>query len=165
MRYRIPTLSYQRAAELLTYDASTGVLSWRRPTRTQKPRAGCFSPKLKYRSVGIDGEYYYEHRVAWLLHYGSWPDGYVDHINGDKLDNRISNLRVCDKRQNIANAGPKKTNKLGVKGVYRRDTKFRACIRVSGKTRNLGTFATVEDAAAAYREAAARVFGEFAKSS
>lgn len=165
MLYRTPKHTYTEIAEVLNYIPETGELIWLRSSGNAKAgaRAGCYSQNLKYRLVGVLGEYYYEHRVAWLLHYGEWPRGYVDHINRDKLDNRITNLRVCTKQQNIANAGPKKHNKLGVKGVYRRKDKFRACIRVHGRTKNLGTFDTVQEAAAAYATAARDTFGEFAQ--
>lgn len=86
-----------------------------------------------------------------------------DHKDGDGLNNRRSNLRPCTYSQNGANRGPQKNSSTGVKGVFpHRDTgKFRSCIMVEGKSRHLGIFATIEDAALAYRTAAEEAFGEF----
>lgn len=89
----------------------------------------------------------------------------VDHINGDGLDNRRSNLREATSAQNNANAQMNYNNTAGYKGVSRvkRSPNWRACIRISGKTRHLGMFPTAEDAARAYDAAARIVHGEFAR--
>lgn len=93
------------------------------------------------------------------------PPGFcVDHKNGNRLDNRRSNLRLATKQQNCANRGPIARNKTGVKGVYRysETAKWFAAIRVDGKDIKLGFFSDIADAAAAYNEAAIRYFGDFA---
>jgi hypothetical protein len=89
----------------------------------------------------------------------------TDHINGDKLDNRRTNLRIATPTQNLQNRGKTKQNKSGYKGVswYRAMGKWRAQITVNGKKTYLGTFATPEEAYAAYAAAAAeKLHGEFA---
>jgi hypothetical protein len=85
----------------------------------------------------------------------------VDHINGNPLDNRRSNLRICTAKENMRNRTSKNTN--GFKGVHRQLKKFRAIIHKDYKQIYLGTFDTAEEAARAYDKAAREMFGEFAK--
>jgi len=89
----------------------------------------------------------------------------VDHINGDTLDNRKANLRVCTQRQNCRNQRPPRSNSSGFKGVsFDRDSgKWKAYIRHNGRLHNLGRHATAEEAAQAYNVAARERFGEFAE--
>jgi hypothetical protein len=103
-------------------------------------------------------------RLAWAIHNGDWPplDMYIDHINGIKADNRIANLRLVTPTQNQQN---KAGHGLYPKGVAWRDrieNPWLARIRVNGTRINLGSFAAIEEAAAAYREAAIKYHGEFA---
>lgn len=91
---------------------------------------------------------------------------FVDHINRNSLDNRRSNLRLATIQQNCMNRGVRRDNKLGIKGVFI-DHKcpirpFRSAIMINRKRINLGHFATVEEASAAYQKAALEHFGEFA---
>lgn len=85
----------------------------------------------------------------------------VDHINGDTLDNRKSNLRACSNGQNICNSKLRKDNSSGLRGAYRADNKWSSCIRVDGFRKHLGTFATKEEAHAAYIAAAKKHHGDF----
>ena len=89
----------------------------------------------------------------------------IDHWNRDKLDNRKSNLRPCSQSQNIANQDARKTSKTGIKGVhpFKGGPKFAAQITHNRKVYSLGVFATVEDAASAYKKKAVELFGEFAR--
>lgn len=98
------------------------------------------------------------------------PDGMqVDHINGNRSDNRKENLRVCTNAQNIRNAPKQKNNKCGFKGVsikYRKNKKYQyivAQIHSGKKNIHLGIFNTKEEAALAYNKAATKYHGEFAK--
>ncbi len=90
----------------------------------------------------------------------------VDHINGNPLDNRRCNLRVCDQTQNHCNRGPQSNNVSGYKGVFwnTQKGKWHARIQTYGTPKNLGFFSRVEDAAAAYKAAAVLLHGEFARS-
>lgn len=87
----------------------------------------------------------------------------IDHRNGDRLDNRRSNLRRATKSQNTANIGRISTNKTGFKGVMHYGDRFRAFAHLNGQTRYLGTFDSAKDAACAYDREAKRIFGRFAK--
>jgi hypothetical protein len=101
------------------------------------------------------------HRVAWAIYYGEWPQGQIDHINGDRADNRIANLRVVDFVGNARNRKAGKNNSSGVIGVgwSSRHRKWRASIRHHGELIYLGAFASKDDAIAARRDAEARLWG------
>lgn len=90
-------------------------------------------------------------------------DDIVDHINGDSLDNRKSNLRLCTKRQNAQNMPPQSRNELGIRGVYRKDVRFVARIYIDGRNAYLGTFDTIEEAVEARKRAELEIHGEFSR--
>jgi hypothetical protein len=94
---------------------------------------------------------------------GEWPSEDVDHINGDKADNRWANLRAATTSQNIANSRCHRLNACGFKGVYRKYGKWCANVRIKGKLIYLGLFVTREEAAMAYATAAYGLFGDFSR--
>jgi len=93
------------------------------------------------------------------------PGQLVDHINGDRLDNRKSNLRLCDNSKNLANRGPQKNNTSGFKGVYwAKDVKkWKAQIAFQGKRMYIGSTSNIYEAVKMYDNKAVELFGEFAK--
>lgn len=113
-----------------------------------------------YRRIMLAARKYRAHRLAWLYVHGAWPDGEIDHINGNRDDNRISNLRAVTSRQNSINQSRAKPNRAGVIGVYpaARTGKWEASIAHDGRRVHLGTFETVAEAAEA-RKRAERKFG------
>ena len=152
-------LTAQRLKEVLHYDADTGQFT-RCPVKGRRSheRVGTISKKkhLAYLRARLDNKNYFAHRLAWLYVHGEWPNGQIDHINGDKVDNRISNLRVATPAQNAQNLRKARSNsKSGLIGTiwYGKKNKWRACIRVEGKIKHLGYFEQAEQAHAVYIEA------------
>ena len=111
------------------------------------------------------GKSYYSHRLAWFYVYGKFPSNTIDHINGIKTDNRISNLREATRAENIWNIGKTSKNKSGFKGVSfnKSYNKWSAVCTVNNKTNHLGFFITPELASQAYQEFAKKHHGEFAR--
>lgn len=157
-------LTADRVRELLSYDPSTGIFRWRlsrRPGVVDPGDVAGYVGRYGYRAIGIDGWPYQAHRVAHLHMTGRWPSDQIDHRNGQRDDNRWSNLREANASQNQMNRGP--SNSIGLKGVCERRGRFQAQIRRDGKSIFLGLFTTAEAAHAAYCAAAARWHGEFAR--
>jgi hypothetical protein len=154
-------LTAARLRELLHFDAETGVftrlMATRGPSGAVGARVGWLDGK-GHRYICVEGVVYAAHRLAWLYAYGIWPRDMIDHINGEKDDNRLPNLRdvgMCINMQNKRHSN----NSVGLLGVSKHKKRFRACIEVEGKNRYLGLFLTPELAHAAY-VAAKRQFHE-----
>lgn len=157
-----PTISVEDARSRLSYDHATGTFT-RLVSHGPKP-VFLRETKKGYLKIDLMGRRYFAHRLAWYLHYGEWPETMIDHINGDRGDNKIANLRLADAAQNAANAKRYASNTTGFKGVTeRRPGEFRARIHKNGKPISLGTFSTPEDAHAAYLRAANDLYGEFTR--
>lgn len=146
----------------LSYDPETGFVSWVAGARKGQ-RAG-FVCRLGYRQIKFRGRKHLEHRVAWFLHYGDWPKKHLDHADGNRSNNRIANLREATVSQNRHNTH-KVRNGSGFIGVCwnKNCGKWQASIGVRGRKLYLGLFDDPKDGAAAYREAAKKHFGEFAR--
>lgn len=157
-------LSIDYLREVFSCDAERGLLFWKIGVGRVLAGAvaGCKNGD-GYIVVRLDGRQYRAHRIIWALHYGAWPERDLDHINCDKSDNRIANLRPCDDIRNQWNV-PARVGSSAHKGVGRYRGKWRARIRVGdGRRIELGVFKTEEEAAAAYRAAAVLYHGEFAR--
>ena len=140
--------SQERLSEILYYD---GELRWVHTNRTKKAGAiaGSIS-KQGYRRTKVDGQFYYVHRLVWKLVKGQEPPETIDHINGNKLDNRIENLQELDCRSNLLKA---RSGKL-LPGVQRLASgKYSARATVNCKTRHLGVYNTELEAHQAYVKA------------
>lgn len=148
----------------INYDPATGALVWK-CDQAARVHAGDLCGYLNedgYRAVTFRRRRYRAARIAWLLTHGRWPEDEIDHINGNPADDRLCNLREATKRQNLLNRR-RRSSAPGLKGVSPgRGGKFRAVIRLDGKQRHLGEFATPEAAHAAYVDAAKELHGEFA---
>jgi hypothetical protein len=153
---------------ILSYNEETGLFMWRVPGRKRRldRPVGTLLP-VGYCQIKIFQRKYYAHRLAWLFIYGSWPPSEIDHINCDRSDNRISNLRLANPSTQGANVHKSKRNSSGFKGVSwdKISSKWRAVIGVQGKCLYLGRFDTAEMAHDAYCAAANSHFGCFARTS
>ena len=141
--------------EMFRYEPSSGKLFWKIGKRVGK-RAGSQQGKGGYRHVRVGDKYMYEHRIAMLLTLGEIPEGIqIDHVNHDKGDNRLANLRFTTHTQNGRNMKKISTNTTGVTGVIydEKYAKYRAQIHIKGKGIYLGSYDTLEEAAAARAEA------------
>lgn len=144
----------------LEYDPATGKFSWK-----QEP--GTISNGYRY--IRVNQKMMLAHRIAWFMQYGEDPEGQlIDHINGNRLDNRIANLRIATYSQNSANAKRHSRNTSGLKGASKvlRNGKWtgrwQSSITFQRKQMHLGSFGTKEEAHAAYVKAARELQGEFA---
>ena len=151
------TLTQDRLKHLLCYDADTGVFTYATPrTRIRVGNvAGHTHKGHGYRQLNVDGKLYLAHRLAWLYTYGEWPSDLIDHINRDKTDNRISNLRLSDKYLNRQNCPAARNSTSGVRGVTWSHIHQKWHARISYRTvrHHVGWFLTKEDAIAARQRA------------
>ena len=142
----------ERVKELFAYEAATGLFTRRKAIgrhgcHKALTLAGTRTPR-GYILICVDGRRYMAHRLAWLYHYGEWPNGDLDHINEVKDDNRISNLREATRAQNMQNVRKHKHNTSGHKGVSWMPTrrKWRAYIFVNYSQKHIGLFNSLEEA-------------------
>lgn len=121
--------------------------------------------KSGYRLLSVKKQRLYAHRVIWCMMTGLWPTCEIDHRNGDKADNRWANLREANRQNNSRNQGLTSKNTSGLKGVsfHGRVGRWRAVIKVGGHHKHLGYFDDKESAYAAYKQAATKHFGDFAR--
>ena len=157
----LPSIDYLR--KRLRYEPDTGKLFWLdhegMPPMWRSRWAGkeTFTSKTKkgYLCGRVGDAFFYAHRIAWVMYYGEWPSDQIDHINGVRDDNRIINLRVVNNQENQRNSTMRRDNTSGITGVVWNKTNrnWRATIRVDSRLINLGSFITLEEAAAARKQA------------
>jgi hypothetical protein len=154
----------ERLRSRVSYDPATG--NFVRMTRKGLKRDDLLAGTITYAgyvSISFWGKKYQAHRLAWLFTYGNWPVDELDHINGNRSDNRIVNLREATSTENKRNRVAK-VGSSAFKGVYWEKTKRKwvARIKIASRTRHIGCFDKEEAAAKAYDAEAASCFGPFA---
>lgn len=167
-----PNIDIPLLRQLLAYDPETGALTWLKRPRELFPTlrawaiwngryagtAALAANSNGARQGNIFARRTYAHRAAWALYHGAWPEGVIDHINGNPADNRIVNLRDVPQATNMRNQNERNTNTSGVTGVVPYWSKWKAQITVDGRNINLGHFRTRDEAIVA-RKAAERRHG------
>lgn len=162
------TLDIESLRSLIAYDPETGVFT-RKVKRDFNPKSVLGKPLGTPYSNGYIGfrvlsRKYLAHRLAWFYVHGVWPVEDIDHVNGNRADNRISNLREATRSQNMANTKTQTNNVSGHRGVIfdKSNQRWMAYMQRHGKFINLGRFDLKEEAIAVRQQAFASAFGEFA---
>jgi hypothetical protein len=148
----------QRILLIVEYDHETGLFRRLVASKGCSLKIGWTKGSLSYRGyrkMNLLKKSYELHRIAWLIYYGDWPKKNIDHINGDKSDNRICNLRDATVVENARNSGMSRANTSGHIGVryYERYGKWRAEIKVNYRNIHLGLFDTMDQAIEARKSA------------
>lgn len=162
------TLTHSRLKEMLYYDAERGGFTWRkhRTKRFVGMVAGykndCGYNLLSIRVGGVSRRYY-GHRLAWFYTFGRWPEEQIDHINGNRFDNRLVNLREATHQQNCLNTKFKSRKFNYLPGTFPKGKKWIAKLHVNSKQVFYGCFATEEAAHNAYLGAKSKYHNEFAR--
>ena len=160
-------MKHEQLISDISYNPETGEFHWisARPKVKVGMKAGYLKKNKGYIYIEYQGKAYSAHRLAWFYVYKKFPTEYIDHINRDKADNRIINLREATHGQNKANS--KTINKNGLKGVsklpWMKDNGkcWQAQIKHNKKQIYLGCFYTKEEAHEAYCKAAKELHGDF----
>lgn len=158
-------LTWDRINEFLEVYPDSGHFVWKvwRGGSAKPGTLAGTTNSSEYPIIKIDGRFYLSHRLMWFYVHKRWPEQDIDHINLDKADNRIENLREASRSQNIANGRVRRDSQSGVRGVKKMGNRFGAFVRKDGVQNYLGCYATPEEAGAVYAEHAKRLFGEFAR--
>jgi hypothetical protein len=157
-------LSQDELKTLLEYCPETGIF-YRKVKTTNSINAGdvagCIN-SIGYRTISLNNRSYLAHRLVWLYAFGYFPK-FIDHINGDRGDNRLANLREASRSENNRNCGMRSNNSSGYKGVsfVSRCNKWRAFINIDNKQIHLGYFNSAVLANEAYKSASLKYFGDF----
>lgn len=157
-------ITQERALEVFSY--KDGLLYWKSKTGPHA-KVGEVAGGIGvngYWQVKVDGIQYPVHRIIYLMHHGYMPE-FIDHINGDRADSRIDNLREATRAGNNQNAAIRRDNTSGYKGVtfHKASQKWLAQISYQGKRIHIGLFDIAEDAAFAYAINAIKYHGDFAR--
>jgi hypothetical protein len=155
MSSRDSKLSLERLRQVLRYEPETGNFYWIHRDKIKK-KLGTNASIVRsngYLNICIDSQYYYTHRLAWFYVNSEWPN-VIDHIDGNKTNNKIENLRSVDQRCNIQNVvKARKHNKSGIIGARKTKYGFQTSLRIDGKNHYLGHYKTAEEAHNVYLEA------------
>ena len=148
---------------LATFDYKNGELYWKSTRKGIKAGDKAGYVNNGYVQVKFNGKDYRAHRIIFLMHHGYLPQ-YIDHIDTDRSNNSIENLRAATKAQNGHNFGVSAHNKSGYRNVHwsNKDSRWRVHLRCNGKRISCGSFVELEDAVEAAKQARQKYHGEFA---
>jgi hypothetical protein len=167
--FALNEMPIDRLKALISLDAETGLLTWnRREPESFKTKVPGYDRRASsrwntmiagtealrgdcngYKRGLIDSQGFNAHRVVWALHYGEWCNTNIDHINGDKTDNRPVNLRAAAHEANSRNQKLRRSNTSGVMGVSAHSGGWIVRINADGERKYLGKFSSFPDAVAA----------------
>ena len=155
----------EQVLSIVAYDAERGIFTRLIAARNRPIGSDATVKSNNYRMILIGEKCWHAHRLAWLIVNGEWPKTQIDHINGDPSDNRIANLRLATPAQNAQNKRVCSNSKSGIKGVSfdPKRGKWGAFIQINKRQTIIGRYGSLEDAAEAYRLAAQKHFGEYAR--
>lgn len=149
--------TFEEVDDVLHCDDETGLLIRKKRTSNSVQIGDIAGNKHPngYIGISVNGDHYPAHRIVWLLKTGEWPNGDIDHIDGDRSNNRFENLRQVDRRTNSRNQKLRSTNKSGVMGVHwnSRYERWIAQINDENGRKHLGFFVSKDDAIAARKAA------------
>jgi len=161
------TLTQEYLKSILNYNPETGVLTWAifKNARAQIGDVAGTKDSKGYIQIRIDNRFYRAHRIIWIYVYGETPTHNIDHIDGNRSNNAISNLRLASVSQNNQNRKRNEKSSTQYKGIYlvKKSGKFVAQIKKNRVHHYLGLFDTPEEAHSAYCKKAKELFGEFAR--
>lgn len=157
-------ITQEELKRIYTYSPETGEFKVNPESNSRRTSCG-WKDKQGYLRVYIHRRMCGLHRLAWLYHYGRMPVGLVDHVNGDRSDNRICNLRESTQSENLMNSKRSSKNTSGVKGVSWINSKQRwvACVTVERKRHVIGQYLDLHEAENAVRRARSELHGDFAR--
>lgn len=156
-------ITHEQLKHILNYDPESGIFTWKKPTNRRFKVGSEAGTKhgRGYLEITVNRNRFLAHRLAWFYVYGYMPK-MLDHINGVRDDNRISNLRLATGSQNNANRTISKSNNTsGYKGVCW--SSYHKKWKAHCRRKHIGFYSTAEEAAKAYDAKAKELFGEYAK--
>lgn len=160
--YRKSSLTVETVLRYLDYSPKTGEFRWKSAPKhrpgLEGEVAGCLTTG-GYVSIRVSGQTAQAHRLAWLVTHGVWPAGDIDHVDGNRANNRITNLREASRSENMQNVRKLDSNTSGFVGVSwsARNRKWRAQIKHDNKVRHIGLFTDPRLAHEAYLAEKARL--------
>lgn len=159
----VSTITIEQLHELFIYEPDTGRLLNRVSTNS-RARAGAEAGSDNgrgYLQLRVCGKALFVHRVIFAMHHGRWPSAQLDHIDNDKANNRLENLREATPAENSRNVGARGRNTSGIVGVHPDGGKWRTMVSVNGRDFHLGRFREKMMAADTYGYVARHVHADF----
>jgi hypothetical protein len=153
-------LNQEYLKSILNYNENTGKFTW-----VKNGKNAGYIQKNGYVRFNFNNKHYRGHKLAWLYVNGELPDQHIDHIDGNPNNNAISNLRLCNRNQNMQNRKINKNNKLGIKGVCwnKKIEKYHVQIGLNEKVKHIGYFDNLEFAELVSIEVRNKYHKEFAR--